>query len=176
MCQILKFLNAGLRFFFIGKWLFVRALTSRELEDTSQPWVLFSLYNNLSGYFVNLKDGDTKKRSFVARFGSSMWGLVPAEKTAENTAGHAEHVHLLINQARSLDFKKLLFFSDEYIHFSKGQMEMVIDLSVGSYDLRPEHINNTSGYRIATAVPPLMWVVTNQLDPGNITFALNIST
>ena len=112
--------------------------------------MLFSLYNNLSGYFVNFKDGDIKKRSFVARSGSSMRGPVPAEKTAENAALHAEHVHLLINQARSLDFKKLLFFSDEYIHFSKGQMEMVIDLSVGSYDLRPGLVNNTSGYRGAT--------------------------
>jgi len=83
-------------------------------------------------YFTNLKDGATLETPFVARFGLSMRGLVPAGKTA----GRAGHHHLLINQALPLDFKKPLPFTDQYIHFGKGQMEMVVNLAPGTYDLR----------------------------------------
>jgi hypothetical protein len=94
--------------------------------------VLPSPKNEPSTYFVNLKDGDIRETPFVARFGLSMRGLVPAGKTA----GRAGHHHLLINQALPLDFKKPLPFTDQYIHFGKGQMEMVINLPAGNYDLR----------------------------------------
>jgi hypothetical protein len=83
-------------------------------------------------YFTNLKDGATLDSPFVARFGLSMRGIVPAGQSA----GHAGHHHLLINQPLPLDFRKPLPFTDQYIHFGKGQMETVIDLPPGSYSLR----------------------------------------
>jgi hypothetical protein len=70
-------------------------------------------------YFTNVKDGDVLEAPFVLRFGLSMRGLVPAGKTA----GRAGHHHLLVNQPLPLDFKQPLPFTDQYIHFGKGQME-----------------------------------------------------
>ena len=130
--QNLGFLIAGLVFFSTSNWLYAQAPASREPEVLQHPWVLPSPNYEPSTYFVNLKDGDIRETPFVARFGLSMRGLVPAGKTA----GSAGHHHLLINQALPLDFKKPLPFTDQYIHFGKGQMEMVINLPAGSYDLR----------------------------------------
>ena len=83
-------------------------------------------------HFTNLKDGATLESPFVARFGLSMRGIVPAG----HSAGHAGHHHLLINQPLPLDFRKPLPFTEQYIHFGKGQMETVVDLPPGSYSLR----------------------------------------
>ena len=117
--QSLEFLTAGLIFFSTSNLLYAQALTSKEPEVTQHPWVLPSPKNEPSTYFVNLKDGEVRETPFVARFGLSMRGLVPAGKTA----GRAGHHHLLINQALPLDFRKPLPFTDQYIHFGKGQME-----------------------------------------------------
>ena len=51
---------------------------------------------------------------------------------AGKTAGRAGHHHLLINQPLPLDFKKPLPFTEQYIHFGKGQMETVVDLKPGT--------------------------------------------
>ena len=102
-----------------------------EADFVVHPWVVPSS-RSAETYFTNLKDGATLETPFVARFGLSMRGLVPAGKTA----GRAGHHHLLVNQALPLDFKKPLPFTDQYIHFGKGQMEMVINLPPGTYDLR----------------------------------------
>ena len=117
--QIFKFLTAGFIFFSASNLLYAQALTSKEPEVTQHQWVLPSPKNEPSTYFVNLKDGEVRETPFVARFGLSMRGLVPAGKTA----GRAGHHHLLINQELPLDFKKPLPFTDQYIHFGKGQME-----------------------------------------------------
>ena len=101
------------------------------MEAVQHPWVV-PAPRSAETYFTNLKDGGVYESPFVARFGLSMRGLVPAGKTA----GRAGHHHLLVNQALPLDFKKPLPFTDKYIHFGKGQMEMVINLPPGSYDLR----------------------------------------
>ena len=130
--QILRFLTAGFIFLCSSNWLHAQVPTIREPEVPQHPWVLPSPNNEPSTYFVNLKDGDIRETPFVVRFGLSMRGLVPAGKTA----GRAGHHHLLINQALPLDFKKPLPFTDQYIHFGKGQMEMVVNLPTGSYDLR----------------------------------------
>ena len=111
----------------------VGAQAPADMGDTTQhPWVAAAPSREPETYFTNLKDGDQRETPFVARFGLSMRGLVPAGKTA----GRAGHHHLLINQALPLDFKKPLPFTDQYIHFGKGQMEMVINLAPGTYDLR----------------------------------------
>ena len=104
---------------------------AEEADFVVHPWVVPSA-RSAETYFTNLKDGATLETPFVARFGLSMRGLVPAGKTA----GRAGHHHLLVNQALPLDFKKPLPFTDQYIHFGKGQMEMVVNLAPGTYDLR----------------------------------------
>ncbi len=111
----------------------VQAQAPADMAEIIQhPWVVSAPSREPETYFTNLKDGDKRETPFVARFGLSMRGLVPAGKSA----GRAGHHHLLINQALPLDFKKPLPFTDQYIHFGKGQMEMVINLPPGTYDLR----------------------------------------
>ena len=100
-------------------------------ELLSHPWVEPPPNRQPEAYFSNLKDGDSRISPFVLRFGLSMRGIVPAGKTA----GRAGHHHLLINQPLPLDFKKPLPFTEKYIHFGKGQMETVINLKPGTYDL-----------------------------------------
>lgn len=101
-------------------------------ELLSHPWIVPPATRAPESYFTNLKDGDVREAPLVVRFGLSMRGLVPAGKTA----GRAGHHHLLVNQALPLDFTKPLPFTEQYIHFGKGQMEAVLDLPPGKYDLR----------------------------------------
>ena len=126
--------------FFLAALLLVAALpawaqspvaSTNEVEIPTHPWVVSSP-RSAETYFTNLKDGATYEAPFVARFGLSMRGLVPAGKTA----GRAGHHHLLINKDLPLDFKKPLPFNDQYIHFGKGQMEMVVNLPPGKYQFR----------------------------------------
>ena len=100
-------------------------------ETITHPWMA-SYPRTAETYFTNLKDGAVVESPFLARFGLSMRGLVPAGKTV----GRAGHHHLLINQPLPLDFKKPLPFTDQYIHFGQGQMEKMVDLPPGKYELR----------------------------------------
>lgn len=102
-----------------------------EVEIPVHPWVVPSP-RSAETYFTNLQDGATYEAPFVARFGLSMRGLVPAGQTA----GRAGHHHLLVNKDLPLDFKKPLPFTDQYIHFGKGQMETVVNLPPGKYQFR----------------------------------------
>jgi hypothetical protein len=95
------------------------------------PWIAPPPTLQPNAYFANLKDGDVIETPFVAKFGLSMRGLVPAGKTM----GRAGHHHLLVNQALPMDFTKPLPFNDQYIHFGKGQMEAVLNLKPGKYEL-----------------------------------------
>lgn len=103
-----------------------------EADVVSHPWVVPPPDRDAQAYFTNMTDGATVESPFVVRFGLSMRGLVPAGKTA----GRAGHHHLLVNQPLPLDFKKPLPFTDQYIHFGKGQMEHVLDLKPGTYTLK----------------------------------------
>lgn len=107
------------------------AAPADEVDATFHPWEVPSP-RSAETYFTNLKDGGVYEAPFVARFGLSMRGLVPAGKTA----GRAGHHHLLVNQDLPLDFKKPLPFTDQYIHFGKGQMEMLVNLPPGKYQFR----------------------------------------
>lgn len=109
----------------------VATTMSASDEVISHPWVR-PAPRAAESYFTNLKDGGVYESPFMARFGLSMRGLVPAGKTA----GRAGHHHLLINQDLPLDFKKPLPFTDQYIHFGKGQMEMPVNLPPGKYEFR----------------------------------------
>jgi hypothetical protein len=123
--------SAGLLFLAGGAAAQAPAPSERG-ELAVHPWVVPPPSWSPEAYFTNVKDGATLEAPFVARFGLSMRGLVPAGKTA----GHAGHHHLLINQPLPLDFKKPLPFTDQYIHFGKGQMETVLDLPPGAYTMR----------------------------------------
>lgn len=112
-------------------WAQSPVASANEVEIPSHPWVVPSP-RSAETYFTNLKDGAIYEAPFVARFGLSMRGLVPAGQTA----GRSGHHHLLINKDLPLDFKKPLPFTDQYIHFGKGQMEMVVNLPPGKYQLR----------------------------------------
>ena len=108
------------------------AVTNSNADNSVvHPWVATSP-RTAEAYFTNLKDGAVVESPFLARFGLSMRGLVPAGKTV----GRAGHHHLLINRPLPLDFKKPLPFDDQYIHFGKGQMEKMLDLPPGKYELR----------------------------------------
>lgn len=98
---------------------------------SAHPWEVPPPSRQPQAYFTNLKSGAQVQSPFVVRFGLSMRGIVPAGKSA----GRAGHHHLLVNQSLPLDFQKPLPFTDRYIHFGKGQMEAVLTLKPGTYDL-----------------------------------------
>lgn len=95
------------------------------------PWVVPPPDLQPTAHFTNLKDGDVVQSPFVVKFGLALRGLVPAGATV----GNAGHHHLLVNRPLPLDFKKPLPFTDQYIHFGKGQMETALDLPAGTYTL-----------------------------------------
>ena len=105
---------------------------SRVPEIVPHPWVTVPPARSPESYFTNIEDGEVRESPFVLRFGLSMRGIVPAGKTA----GRAGHHHLLVNQPLPLDFTKPLPFTEKYIHFGKGQMETVLNLPPGKYELR----------------------------------------
>ncbi|WP_427913321.1 DUF4399 domain-containing protein [Ramlibacter sp. MMS24-I3-19] len=107
------------------------AAAPSESDQLHHPWIVPPPAREPQAYFTNLVDGASVTSPFVVRFGLSMRGLVPAGKTA----GRAGHHHLLVNQPLPLDFKKPLPFTDQYIHFGKGQMETVLNLKPGTYTL-----------------------------------------
>jgi hypothetical protein len=107
------------------------AAANGAAEYPSHPWVVPPPDLQPNAHFTNLRDGDVVQSPFVARFGLAMRGLVPAGKSV----GQAGHHHLLVNQSLPLDFKKALPFTDQYIHFGKGQMETVLNLKPGTYNL-----------------------------------------
>ncbi|MDM0105225.1 DUF4399 domain-containing protein [Variovorax sp. J22R24] len=117
----------------LSQGVFAQAPPGAEgAELVVHPWVVPPPSWSPDAYFTNLKDGVTLETPFVARFGLSLRGIVPAGKTA----GKAGHHHLLINQPLPLDFAKPLPFTEHYIHFGKGQMETAVDLPPGTYTMR----------------------------------------
>jgi len=119
--------------FLLGQGAFAQVPQGAEgAELVVHPWVVSPPSWSPDAYFTNLKEGVTLESPFVARFGLSLRGIVPAGKTA----GKAGHHHLLIDQPLPLDFSKPLPFTEHYIHFGKGQMETVVDLPPGTYTMR----------------------------------------
>jgi hypothetical protein len=98
------------------------------------PWQAALPRLTAEAYFTNLKDDAKIETPFRATFGlSGGWGLAPISKPIDGKSGHH---HLLVNRDLPLDFKTALPFNDQYIHFGKGQMETVLTLEPGSYNLR----------------------------------------
>ncbi len=98
------------------------------------PWQAAAPRLTAEAYFTNLKDGDQIETPYLVKFGlSGGWGLAPIAQPGRARSGHH---HLLVNRDLPLNFKEALPFNDQYIHFGKGQMETVLTLEPGSYNLR----------------------------------------
>lgn len=98
------------------------------------PWQAAQSGQGGDAYFVNLGNGDKIETPFLVKFGlSGGWGLAPISKASSGKSGHH---HLLVNRDLPLDFKQALPFTEQYIHFGKGQMETVLNLAPGDYTLR----------------------------------------
>jgi len=98
------------------------------------PWQAPARQGTADAYFLNLEDGAKIETPYKLEFGlAGGWGLAPISSPA---AGKSGHHHLLVNRDLPLDFTKALPFSDQYIHFGKGQMETVLMLEPGTYTLR----------------------------------------
>ncbi len=106
--------------------------TAPQSNSDDHPWLFVSPQHSPQAYFSNLQDGDTVQSPLAVRFGLSLRGIVPAG----HKAGLAGHHHLLINQTLPLDFTKPLPFTNQYIHFGKGQIETALNLQPGQYRLQ----------------------------------------
>lgn len=124
-------MNGALKRICVGMAILAASAARAGFELPVHPWVVPPPDLQPHAHFTNIKDGDELKSPFVAKFGLAMRGLVPAG----HTVGQAGHHHLLVNQALPLDFKKPLPFTDQYVHFGKGQMEAVLNLRPGTYNL-----------------------------------------
>ena len=96
------------------------------------PWLVPAPRNAKEAYFSNLQDGASIETPFLLKFGLTGTGLAPIVKPVAN----AGHHHLLVNRDLPMDFNKPLPFDDRYIHFSKGQVETVLNFAPGKYQLR----------------------------------------
>lgn len=109
-------------------------VVSGPLPPWAHPWQAAPRRDAAEAYFTNLADGDKVEMPFRATFGlSSGWGLAVITSP---TAGKSGHHHLLINRELPADIQKPLPFSDQYIHFGKGQMEALLNLEPGQHTLR----------------------------------------
>ncbi len=107
---------------------------NNDQAAASHPWQAPARQGTADAYFLNLEDGAKIETPYRLAFGlAGGWGLAPISSPAKGKSGHH---HLLVNRDLPLDFKKALPFSDQYIHFGKGQMETVLTLEPGTYTLR----------------------------------------
>ncbi len=111
---------------------------AQALEQTRtaaiHPWQAVSPIAKSNAYFTNLKDGAEVTSPFVATFGlSGGWGLAPISKPISGKSGHH---HLLIDKKLPLNIEDPIPFSEQYVHFGKGQIETVLSLAPGKHTLR----------------------------------------
>lgn len=112
--------------------LMLAALAARAAEP--HPWLAAVPRLQPEAYFTNLQNEAKIETPYLVKFGlSGGWGLAPISKPLGGKSGHH---HLLINRDLPLDFKQALPFNEQYIHFGKGQMETVLTLPPGTYNLR----------------------------------------
>lgn len=131
-------LTAVLGLMLLAPWSQAQPVTSSVVSQESapalHPWQAALPRLTADAYFTNLKDDAKIETPFRMTFGlSGGWGLAPISKPL---AGKSGHHHLLVNRELPLDFKAALPFNDKYIHFGKGQMETVLNLEPGIYNLR----------------------------------------
>jgi Domain of unknown function (DUF4399) len=81
-------------------------------------------------------DGATVSTTFKVRFGVKGVEVAPAGDIVANSGHH----HLLIN-LDSLPAGESIPFSDQHMHFGKGQTEAEVKLAPGSYKLTAQFAN-----------------------------------
>ncbi len=81
-------------------------------------------------------DGATVGTTFKVRFGVKGLEVAPAGDIVANSGHH----HLLIN-LDSLPAGESIPFSDQHMHFGKGQTEAEVKLAPGSYKLTAQFAN-----------------------------------
>lgn len=131
------------------------------------PWVAIMPRIAAEAYFANLTDGERIEMPFLVKFGlSGGWGLAPI---ATPTGGKSGHHHLLVNRDLPLDFKQALPFTEQYIHFGKGQMETVLNLAPGNYKLRLLLADDKHLPHFVYSKPLSVTVIkTNAIDPKSL--------
>ena len=120
------------RFFAFVVMLATLAVLPTHAQIPRHPWLVPPPKYDPQAYFTNLTQGAQVQSPFVAKFGMSYWGIAPAGQDLPLTGHH----HLLIDQALPLDIWAPLPFSERYVHFGKGQMEVVLNLPPGRHTLR----------------------------------------
>ena len=82
-------------------------------------------------YFIEPKDGQVVKKTFVVKFGLKDFGVAPAGYDINNTGHH----HLLID-VNLPDLDKPIPADANHLHFGGGQTETLLTLSPGEHKLR----------------------------------------
>ena len=81
-------------------------------------------------YFIDLKDGETVKSSFLVRFGlTEQMGIAPAMADWPDTG----HFHLLIDKKPPNPNRPI---SNKNLHLHRGQTEATVELSKGMHTLQ----------------------------------------
>jgi Domain of unknown function (DUF4399) len=88
--------------------------------------------------FVSPRDGDTISGPVMVKFGVKGMDVKPAGEEIENK--RAGHHHVLINQA-PIKAGEAIPFTDQHIHFGKGQTEAEIKLPPGRYRMTLQFAN-----------------------------------
>jgi hypothetical protein len=91
-----------------------------------------------SVFFVSPTDGVTVTSPFKVQFGVKNLTVKPALEDIENN--NAGHHHLLVN-LDSLPAGQGIPFTDQHIHFGKGQTEAEVKLPPGRYKLTMQFAN-----------------------------------
>ncbi len=88
--------------------------------------------------FLSPRDGDTISGPVMVKFGVKGMDVKPAGEDIENT--RAGHHHVLVNQA-PIKAGEAVPFTDQHIHFGKGQTEAELKLPPGRYRLTLQFAN-----------------------------------
>ena len=112
--------------------LMAALLTGSSSAMARHPWVTDNPRLDKNAWFSNLQSGAEVQSPFVVKFGLTGIGIAAIKKPVANTGHH----HLLIDRDLPLNFTEPLPFTNQYIHFGKGQMEAILDLPPGKHSLR----------------------------------------
>jgi hypothetical protein len=88
--------------------------------------------------FLSPRDGDTITGPVMLKFGVKGMDVKPAGEEIENK--RAGHHHVLINQL-PIKAGEAIPFTDQHVHFGKGQTEAELKLPAGRYRLTLQFAN-----------------------------------
>lgn len=103
-------------------------------------------------FFIAPKNGDTVGTTFKVQFGASNLAVKPALEDIENK--NAGHHHILVNLDSIADGQAIPF-TEQHLHFGKGQTEGEITLKPGTYKLTLQFANGAHvsyGQRLSNTI------------------------